>query len=147
MSEEMMIYEESIFTSSGLGGTGFNKSNKKQENFNFTPSPTRDFIYEEIQSGLYHEMNTYENTPLDCVYSRSLKEKIKTNSYENFDLITNFYNDASKNIRTNNSNNFIEGFNKKRTFYKKNNYTSSVEPIQNNQDNCKLFIFLNNSIR
>jgi hypothetical protein len=143
-----MIYEESIFTSSGLGGTGFNKSNKKQENFNFTPSPTRDFIYEEIQSGLYREMNTYENTPLDCVYSRSLKEKIKTNSYENsdFDLITNFYNNASEKIQTNNSNNFIDCFNKKRTVYKKKNSTSGVEPIQNNQEICKIFIFLNNSI-
>ena len=125
MSEEMIVYEESIFTSSGLGGTGFNKSNKKQENFNFTPSPTRDFLYEEIQSGLFHEIDTYENTPLDCIYSRSLKENIRNKSIDipGSDLITDFYNDASEKIVTNNSNNFIDCFNKKRSYCKKKNST------------------------
>lgn len=146
MSKEMIIYEESIFTSSGLGKTGFNKSNKKQETFNFTPSPTRDFLYDEIKSGLFHEIDTYENTPLDCLYSRSLKENINNKSIDNIDtdFITNFYNDASeKIIQNNNSNNFIDCFNKKRINYKKKNSLSSIGALENNQDNCKtLILFL-----
>ena len=143
MSEEMIIYEESIFTSSGLGGTGFNKSNKKQENFNFTPSPTRDFLYDEIQSALFHEIDTYENTPLDCIYSRSLKENIRNKSVDNpgSDLITDFYNDASEKVQTINSNNFIDCYNKKRTVNKLKNSISSTAGIDNNHDIRKISDF------
>jgi len=139
MSEEM-IYEESIFTSSGLGGTGFTKSNKKQENFNFTPSPTRDFLYEEIHNGLFHEIDTYENTPLDCLYSRSLNENFKTKSVENpnSDLIVDFYNDASEKIVNHNSNNFIDCYNKKRNTCKKKNTVSSVGAVESSNDICKI---------
>lgn len=139
----MIIYEESIFTSSGLGGTGFNKSNKKQENFNFTPSPTRDFLYEEIQTGLFHEIDTYENTPLDCIYSRSSKENFtnKGSDYPNSDLIVNFYNDASEKIANNNSNNFIDCFNKKRTACKTKNSLSSVAVFESSNDVRKTFFF------
>lgn len=117
MSEHIVIYEESVFTSSGLGGLGFKKSNKKQEIINFTPSPHKDFIYNETHNSFFQEMDfveTSDNTPLEsCLFSRSLNEKklLKKNPTNNdSDLILNFYNENPCN---HNENNLID-VNKKR---------------------------------
>ncbi len=137
MSEEMMIYEETIFTSSGLGGTGFNKSNKKQENLNFTPSPKRDYL-QENQSIIFNEIDTYENTPLEGLYSGFQNEKLYNKNIDNLDsdMILKVYNDVCEKIEINN--NFIDTFNKKRICNKKKNSTASVcKILESNQETSK----------
>ena len=101
MSEEIIIYESAVFTSSAVGGTGFSKSNKKQENISFTPSPKKDFLCNEFQTDFRQDndqIDTQATTPVEGMFSRSYKEKnlkkIISNNQE--DLILNFYNNSDE---------------------------------------------------
>ena len=79
-----IVCESNTFTSSASaeGGLGFTSSIKKTQNFDFTPSPENDQLFEEHRNEYFFELETNENTPLQDILpiDKLSLNNIKSNS-------------------------------------------------------------------
>jgi len=142
MSDRLIIHEKSVFTSSGLGGTGYTKSIKKNETFNFTPSPNKNHLNDGNYVSNLNDNDTYDYTKLDELYSKSWKETYfnKNLEIDNCELITNFYENVSEKFDNDNLNTCFN--NKKKNKLKRKNSISTTGMIESSQDICILNLYI-----
>lgn len=143
MSDRLIIHEKTVFTSSGLGGTGFTKSIKKNETFNFTPSPNKNHLNDENYVSNLNENDIFDHTILDELYSKSWKETYinKNIEIDNCEFISNFYENVSEKFDNENSNVCFYNKKKKNRLKRKNSISTSGM-IESSQDICKLNLYI-----